>query len=210
MTFDAISVALTKLGQDAIGVIPNLIGAIIVLVIGLVLGKVLGRVSKEVLHKVKLDYYVSETHKPAVSLAGMFSLILRWSIYTAFIVIAVDMLKLPELTLWTVYIRELVPGIIGASVVMVVGYVLAEYIKDQLKKTGRLYSIVVGKILFFFIMYVGIATALPLLGITAPLVSNILLILIGAVGLGMAIALGLGLKDAIADVSKRYVRKMRV
>ena len=77
-------------------------------------------------------------------------------------------------------------------------------------KTKKTYATLVGKVLFFFILYVAIALALPILGVPSALVSNILLIIIGSVGVGIAIALGLGLKDAVADISKRYAKKMKV
>ena len=210
MVFDQVSAALTDLTVSTVAYIPNLIGAIILLIIGLVLGKVIGRVVKEVLDKVKVDYYVHETKKPVISLPSLFSLILRWWAYMAFIVAAVAVLRIPELTSWTVQIRDIIPGIIGASIVVVVGYVIAEYIRSQLSKMNRFYAEVVGKVLLFFILYVAIATALPILGITAPLVNNILLIIVASLGLAIAIALGLGLKDAVSDIAKRYARKLRI
>jgi len=93
---------------------------------------------------------------------------------------------------------------------LVVGYILAEYIKAQLKKTNQAHALIIGKVLFFFVLYVAIALALPILGIPATLVNNILLVIIGAIGLAVAIALGLGMKDAVADISKRYVKKMKI
>lgn len=210
MVFDQVSAALTDLTVSTVAYIPNLVGALILLIIGLVLGKVIGRVTKEVLDKLKVDYYVHETKKPVISLSSLFSLILRWWVYMAFIVAAVAVLRIPELTSWTVQIRDIIPGIIGASIVVVVGYVIAEYIRGQLSKMNRFYAEVVGKVLLFFILYVAIATALPILGITAPLVNNILLIIVASLGLAIAIALGLGLKDAVSDIAKRYARKLRI
>ena len=203
---------LGNLGESAALFAPNIASAIILLVIGLVLGKVFGRVVKEVLDRIRLDYYVSETEKPAISLSGLFSLIVRWWIYLAFITAALsnDILGIPALAEWVRDINTFIPNIIGAAVILVVGYVLAEFIRGQMKKTGKLYATIVSKVLFFFILYVAIALALPMLGIRADLVSNILLVIIASVGLGVAIALGLGLKDAVADISKRWVKKIKV
>ena len=210
MVFDQVGSALTNATIDFVNFVPNLVGALILLIIGLVIGKVVGRVVKELLDKVKVDYYIHETKKPVISLSSLFSLILRWWVYMAFIVAAVAVLRVPELTSWTIQIRDIIPGIIGASIVVVVGYVIAEYIRSQLSKMNKFYAEVVGKILLFFILYVAIATALPVLGVTAPLVNNILLIIIASLGLAMAIALGLGLKDAVSDISRRYVKKLRI
>ncbi len=203
---------LANLTSGAVNFLPNLASAIILLVIGLVVGKILGRVVKEFLDRVKLDYYVSESHKPAISLSSLFSVITRWWIYLAFIGAALssDVLGITALELWVSQVQQFIPKIIGAAVIVVVGYVLAEYIRAHIKKGPTLYGALVGKVLFFFVLYVSIALALPVLGVTSALVSNILLVIIASVGLGVAIALGLGLKDAVADVSKRYVKKLKV
>ena len=203
---------LGTLTSNAVAFIPNLVGAVILLIIGLVVGKIVGRVVHEVLERVKLDYYVSETHKPTVSLSHLFSIIARWWIYLAFITAALsrEVLGITALSVWISEINAFIPRIIGAAIIFVVGFVLAEYIKGHLKKTKSLWAAVVGKVLFFFIIYVSIALALPILGITATLVNNILLVIIGSVGLGVAIALGLGLKDSVAYVANRYVKKLKI
>ncbi|MBI4014478.1 MAG: hypothetical protein HY365_00830 [Candidatus Aenigmarchaeota archaeon] len=210
MVLQDVGGVLTTLTTQTVSFIPSLIGALVLLVIGLVVGKVVGRVVKEVLERVKLDYYVTETHKPVISLAGLFALIARWWVYLGFVTAAVGVLGISEMTVWMRTVLNFLPNVIGATVVMVVGYVLAEFIKEQMKKIGKAYSILVGKITFFFIIYVAIAISLPILNIPATLVSQILLIIIASVGAGIAIAMGLGLKDAIADISKRYVKRVKV
>lgn len=201
---------LATLTDQTAAFLPNLVGAVILLIIGLVLGKIIGRVVKEFLLRIKLDYYVSETHKPMISLADIFSLLVRWWIYLGFVAAAVSVLSITALESWVIKILNFVPSIIGASLILVSGYVLAEYIRGHLKKTNSVYSLVVAKILFFFIIYVAIALALPVLGIPSTLIGNILLIIIASIGVGVAIALGLGMKDAVAEISKRYVKKMKL
>ena len=203
---------LADLTRNVVGFLPNLISAIILLVIGLVVGKIVGRVVKEVLLRAKLDYYVSETKKPVYSLADIFATVSRWWIYLAFITAALsrEVLGITYLASWVAEINSFIPRIIGASVVLIVAFVLAEYIKSHIKKTNTLWGAVVGKVLFFFVMYVAIALALPILGVSSTLVNNILLVIVGSVGLGVAIALGLGLKDSVSELSKKYVRKMKI
>jgi hypothetical protein len=203
---------LATLTANAVDFLPNLVSAIILLVIGLVVGKVVGRIVKEVLDKLKVDYYVSETHKPIVQISGLFSVVARWWIYLAFIAAALsrEVLGITQLAIWISEINAFIPRIIGASLILVVGYALGEYIKGHIKNTKNLWGIMVAKVLFFFIVYVSIALALPVLGISSTLVNNILLVIIGSVGLGVAIALGLGLKDAVSDVSKKYVKNLNV
>jgi hypothetical protein len=192
--------------------LPNLISAIILLVIGLVVGKIVGRIVKEALERAKIDYYVHEKRKPVFSLSSLFSVITRWWIYLAFITAALsrEVLGITSLAIWIAEINAFIPRVVGAALILVAGYILGEYIKEHFKKTERVWASLVGKITFFFIIYVAIALALPILGISATLVNNILLVIVGSIGLGLAIALGLGMKDAVSDISRRYVRKMKL
>ncbi len=203
---------LSGLGDSVILFLPNLISAVILLIIGLVVGKILGRVVKEILERVNLDYFVTEQKKPVVSLTGIFVVITRWWIYLGFITAALsnEVLGIPALASWTAQITAFIPKIIGASAIIVVGYILAEYIKMHLKSTNKIWAMITGKIIFFFVLYVGVALALPILGIPATLVNNILLVIVGSLGLGIAIALGLGLKGAVDTIAKKYVSKVRV
>ena len=93
--------------------------------------------------------------------------------------------------------------------IIIVGYVLAEYFKDRIISKDTMYGSLVGKIIFFLLIYISIALSLPFLGIDALLINWILLIIIGAVGFGIAIAMGLGLKDIVASSAKEYMKKTK-
>lgn len=211
MAFQVVDV-LSQLTANATALMPNLAAAIILLVIGLVVGKIVGRVVRDVLDKVRLDYYVTETEKPAVSLSSIFAVIARWWVYLGFITVATstEILGIPSLSLWVSEINAFIPRVVGAASILVAGYVLAEYIKHHMKLLNRLWATLTAKALFFIVMYVAVALALPILGISPTLVNNILIVVVASVGLGMALALGLGLKDTVADLSKRWAKKVKV
>lgn len=191
-----------------INYIPNVISAIILLIIGLIVGKVVGRIVKEVLVRIKLDKYLMGEKKMPISITNILSVIVRWWIYLAFITAAVskEILGIETLANWMTTINNFIPKVVGAALIIIVGYILGEYIKEQINKTKTIYANLVGKVMFFLILYVAVAIALPILGIPAGLVSNILLVIIGSLGLGVAIALGLGLKDVVRDVAKQYLK----
>ena len=196
---------------SAVNYVPNVISAIILLVVGLIVGKIVGRVLKEVLIRIKLDRYLLGEKKIPISITNILVVIVKWWIYLAFITAAVskEILGVETLANWMATINNFIPNVVGAALVVIVGYVIGEYIKDQINKTKTVYANMVGKVMFFLIMYVSVAIALPILGIPATLVNNILLVIIGSLGLGIAIALGLGLKDVIADIAKQYLKKKK-
>ncbi len=80
-------------------------------------------------------------------------------------------------------------------------------------KTKTLYGDIVGNVIFFLILYVSVALALPFVGIDTQLINWILIVVVASLGLGMAIAIGLGLKDVVRDIgktySKRFMKKRR-
>ncbi|MBI5061037.1 MAG: hypothetical protein HZB67_01880 [Candidatus Aenigmarchaeota archaeon] len=207
-----VSDVLTGLGNWTVDFLPNLLVAVILLVIGLVVGKIMGRVVKEVLVRIKLDYYVTETHKPPVSLSEIFSVITRWGIYLTFIAAALSTeilgSYLPAYVVNEAF--SFIASIIAASVIVTVGYVVGEYIKTQLRKSGKPYSALAGKIILFFTLYVSIALALPMLGLPGDIVRAILLIIIGAVGLAFALAFGLGGKETASTLLKKWVKKAKL
>mgnify|MGYP006283556105 CR=1 FL=1 len=203
---------LGNLGTQTVNFLPNIVSAIIILIIGLIVGKILGKVVREVLERINLDYFVTEQKKPVVSITDIFVVIIRWWIYLAFIAAAVSeqVLGIATLSVWVSKITNFIPNIVGAAVILVVGYALGEYIKNHIKKTETIYAHITGKVFMFFVLYVAIAVALPVLGIPATLVNNILLVIIGSIGLGVAIALGLGLHKSVDKIAKKYVKKMKI
>lgn len=202
---------LQQYGMTLASYVPNIISAVILLVLGLIVGKVVGRITKQALDKLNIDKYIFETKKPTFSVSTMFTIIVKWWIYLAFIAAAFskEILGITTLAEWVGTLNTFIPRIIGAALMIVVGYVLAEYIKDQIKKSDTIYANIVGKVTMFFIVYVAIALALPILGIPATLVNSILLVIIGSLGVGMAIALGLGMKKPVEQVATKYLRKAR-
>ncbi len=180
--------------------------ALIVLLIGWILGKILGKVTKSILKKLNTDRYFKFGR--GFEISNMFPLIISWIIYLWFIRSAVGILGVPELTLFLAEILVFLPKLLQGMIVILVGYLLAKYVQGQVIATKAEYSEFIGRVIFFFTIIIAIDLALPLVGIQSQVIDGIILILFGSVGLGIAIALGLGLKDTIAKLAKKYTRKM--
>ncbi len=185
--------------------------SIVWLIIGLIVGKVVGRIIREFLTRVKLDEYVIESDKIKLKLSDAFSTLFKWIIYFVFITIASETLGIQVVIEMVKAIIEFLIGVIKASTIILVGYTLASYIKEKVLHANTFYGDIIGKLVFFLIIYISISTALPLVGIErlTQLTDTILLIIVGALGLGLAIALGLGLKPFVEEVSKKYGKKFK-
>jgi len=200
---------LGSLGATIASSLPNVAYAIILLLIGWLIGWAVIKASRKVLAWVKIDHYISHEGKSHFSLAKILPVVFSWFIYLAFIQAAVEVLGVQSLVTVVGTVMAFIPGIIGAVLVIVAGYAIGEYVRRHVEDSKIMYSDVVAKGLFFLVLYVAVATALPLIGIASDLISNILLVIIGSAGAGMAIAMGLGLKDQVAAMAKKYASRMK-
>jgi len=198
---------LTNFATQVVNYIPNVVSAIILLIIGLVVGKIAGRVVKEIIVRSKVERYITEGRRLPISLGDILSVITRWWIYLAFITAALskEVLGIQTLAEWIATINAFIPNVVGAVLIIVVGYAIGEYVRQQIERSGTLHAGIVARIVYFFILYVAVAMALPVLGIPATLVNAILLAIVGSLSLGLAIAIGLGLKDVIAKAAESYL-----
>ncbi|MBW6452051.1 MAG: hypothetical protein K0B02_04980 [DPANN group archaeon] len=196
--------ALAVLTQSFVLKVPALIYAIVFLVIGYVVGKTLGYVVKRALEEAKIDKYVSHKHFK-FEVSGLTAVIVRWVVYLIFIQQATNILGVTVISGIVNQIIGFIPGIVGAAAVIIAADGIGIYIKDYVIGTTDVYTKIAGHLTFFLVLYVGIATALPLIGINPILINQILLLIVGSVAVGMAIALGLGLKDTVRDLSKEYI-----
>ncbi|MCD6226485.1 MAG: hypothetical protein J7J93_01685 [Candidatus Aenigmarchaeota archaeon] len=200
-----IELALAQIWASTLNILPNVIAAIILLLVGWALGKVIGRVVKEVLRRLRLDRYFK--FGDAFKVSEIFSIAIAWIIYLVFIKAAVGTLGIAALDEFVGNVLAFIPKILGAMIIILVGYVIAEYVQREVTKTKTEYSRTIGKVIFFFTLVISIAIALPFLQIDTTLINGIILILVGSIGLGIAIAIGLGLKDTVREMSKKYAKK---
>jgi len=189
--------------------LPALITSIIILIIGFIVGKVVGRISKEILVRVKIDNYISEKEKFKLKISDLGSLIAKWVIYIWFIQLGVTALGLLELTQLTASAVNFLFGAVGAVIIILVGYIFAYFVKEKVVHSKTFYGDIVGNLIFFLIIYVSVALALPFVKIDPTLVNWLLIVIVASLGLGLAIAIGLGLKDVIAETARGYSRKFK-
>jgi len=189
--------------------LPALITSIIILIIGFVVGKVVGRIAKEILVRVKIDNYISEKEKFKLKISDLGSLISKWVIYIWFIQLGVSALGISEFTQLTISAVDFLFGAVGAVIIILVGYIFAYFVKEKVIHSKTFYGDIVGNLIFFLIIYVSVALALPFVKIDPTLVNWLLIVIVASLGLGLAIAIGLGMKDVVAETARGYSRKFR-
>ena len=157
--------AIMALWNSFLITLPSIIWASVALVAGFIIGKVSGWIIKQFLVRVKVDQYVFEREKFKIKLSDVFSILGRWTIYLVFVQVAAGILGIATVISLVNSAIAFLAGAIEASVIIIVGYSLAYYIKDKVIHSKTFYGDLVGKLIFFMILYVSIALALPFIGI---------------------------------------------
>lgn len=210
---------LQNLWQSFLGYLPGLVGAIVLLIAGWIVGRIFGRVTREILDRADVDEYMKREGHLNFNLTGLSDVVVRWIIYLAFIAAATRVLGIAGLTGFVNSILfSVLPGIIGAGIVMLVAYMVGIYFKEGLTEHEEgeesAYADLSGKAVFWLSMFFGVALALDIffrlaLQSGVSLIPNLLMIMVGGVSLGGAIAIGLGLKDVISDMAEDYAEEFK-
>ena len=198
---------LSKSYQDAltqvINFVPRFIGAVLVLLIGYLISKAIGRLITKALHKLRFDRSLHMSSAGSVinriveSPSRLIGDIVFWLVYLGFISFAVSALNLAVLNNVLNGIYNYIPHIIAAvgifliaSAVSVEGVRLVQRIMRR-TATAKL----IGAVLPSITMSLAVFMILNELNIAKDIVDILFTAIVGSLGLGMALAFGLGGRD---------------
>jgi hypothetical protein len=190
------------------GFLPNLLGFLVILFIGYIVARVVKGILTKVLDSVGLDRalhsgqtgrYVEKV-SPGASPSKLVGAIAFWFIFLGAISLAVSALKIPALTTFVSAIYGYLPNVIAAVIIFVVAGAIAGAVAALVTKTmgdtptGKLVASVVP------VLIMAIATFMILnqLQIAPAIVTITYAVLLGSLGLGMALAFGLGGRETAA------------
>jgi uncharacterized membrane protein len=205
----ALQDVMITLWSSFLKILPDTITTLIILLVGFIIGKIAGKVVKEILIRIKIDNYISEKEKFSIKISELGSLLTKWSVYIWFIQLGVSALGIIEITQLVMSAVEFLFGAVAAVIIILVGYIFACFVKDKVVHSKTFYGDIIGNLIFFLIVYVSVALALPFVNIDPTLVNWLLIVIVASLGLGFAIAIGLGLKEVISEAARGYSRKFR-
>src|SRR3989344_4181601 len=199
---------LASVWNSTVTLLPNIVAAVIIVIVGFVIGKLVGTALEEILMRIKIDDYV-KVKRAEFKISHIFTMVVKWVIYLVFIQQAAAALQIGVISAFVGEVVSFIPNVLTAMVVVAAGYAIGKYIEELISDSDFVYAHLMSRVFFFMIIYISMALALPKVGLDPTLVNNILLIVVGAVGFGFAIALGLGLKEHVADMAEGQMRKLQ-
>ncbi len=197
--------------------LPVLLGALVILIVGWIIAKMIRLIVDKVPKAVKFDMLADKAGISEVLRKGDFKITARhvvsglvyWLIIIMVLVMTVDALGLPKASDVLASLFAYIPKVIAALLVLVVAMFIASFVSGIVRVTAGNAKLPKPELLAgvskWAIIIFAVTIAMAQLGIAPLLVTATFNIILGGVVLALALAFGLGGKDAAA----RYLDELK-
>ncbi|NND09223.1 MAG: mechanosensitive ion channel [Saprospiraceae bacterium] len=203
-------------GERFMGAIPGILGAVLIFLVGWLFAKLVSGGIARLLklmkfdglaQKAKTEHYLKKANinLTPTQIVGKF---VYWILLILVLITASDTLG------WTTVSSELsrllayLPNLLIAIVIFIIGTYIAAFIRDVIAGATTSLGISSGKIVssfVFYLLFIVIAlTAMKQAGIDTSIISNNLLLILGAILTAAAISYGLASKDVLSNILAGY------
>jgi len=200
---------------------PKLIGALIVLIIGWFVAVGVGKLVSEVLRRIKFDkLFEKGVWKTALSKAkwkvdpsGFIGAIVKWVIFIAILVPAVEILGFSQFAYFIARIAAWLPNVVVAAAIFIVAVIVSDYFPKIIRAGSESLRIGYGHLLEGVIKWsIWIFASLAILiqlGIARELIMTLFTGFVAFLVIAGGLAFGLGGKDAAAELLNDLKGKLK-
>jgi small-conductance mechanosensitive channel len=208
---------LDQIGQFVI----NILLVLVILVIGWLLAKMIKSIVTKLLRALKLDELSDRIELESLlakggikySLSELLGVVVYWLAILVTFMVAVNSVGLTVAADLLNRVVLYIPNIIAAIFILILGMFVATLLKNIIQtiatNAGLAEEKLLGKIVEMLVMVFVIVMALEQLNIGAKTLQLILSIVLGALGLGVALAFGLGCKEIAGKIVAEFLDKIK-
>ncbi len=205
---------LTHFKESAFAFLPQLFVAVFIFLIGLVVAhfirvlvirlvRQLPRLIPNQNISTRFKVYIEQKPIPKV-LGG----ILYWIFILFFLTVATETLGLPVVTTWLSGLVGYMPKILSATLITIAGItggvILRDFTTAAVSTAGMAYGIFLGKLVQFAVLLVTLLIGIDLIGIDITLLESLVMIVMGALFLGISLSFGLGAQSSVNNILASY------
>lgn len=203
-----------------LGILPSLLGAVIVFAVGLILAYWAKRLILEVLRLVGLekltasagiDQYLRKADIK-LSFVELLAVIVEWLIILVFFLAVVDILGLTVVSRVLAQVLGYIPNVIAAALIFAAGYIVAGLagglVRGALASVDHDVAKPIGRLARWVILVVTFLAAVDQLQIAQGLIAIFFQGLTYTVVLIVGLSVGLGAKDLIAKILNNWYEKI--
>lgn len=191
----------------------GLIFAIVILIIGYIVAKIVKWVLVKSMKRARVDDLFRDTglieSLRSVGFTGvpeLLGLLIFWFIFLIFVALALERLEFEQVAELASLVFLYLPRVIGAALIILGGLWLGTWASTRIKEPAEeadlpVTSDTLGSIVKWLVVFIAVVLALGLLGVDTTILVTTFVILIGAIGLAVAISFGLGGRETAKNVS---------
>lgn len=199
-------------------VLPRIVEGIVILIVGWIVAKVVSRAVGKIVEVIRLERILTTAgvknffQKAGIrlSISGIFEEVVKWFILIAFFISAANAFGLPQVNGFLQDVLNYIPNVIIASVITILGILIANFIADLTHGTTRAFrggsAKIVAAITRYAVIIFTVFAALLQLGIGRSLLDSFFNNLGLALAAAFGLAFGLGGKEMATDIIKK-IRK---
>ena len=205
-----------------IGVLPNIIIAIVIVIVGWLVGAALAKVVAQIIKAVKLDKALSSAGLGELLDKAGFKLdsgkflgeLVKWFTIVVFLIAAFNVLGLTDVNAFlTETVVNYIPQVIAAVLIVLIAIVVADVLKKTVIAAAKAADLkaanFLGSITKWSIWIVAITTAIVKIGILEnAVISMFFMPVLWGIALAVGLSFGLGGKDAAGRLIERVGREI--
>lgn len=202
---ETIGNAFIELWLDMIGIVPEMIAALMILIVGIVIASVSGTITERVMRAIGVDaiatkFKVYELLRKAelkFTFSHLFGLVVKWFFIIAFLNIAAEIVGWIQITQFLNEVLRYIPNVFVAVAILALGLIVAEFVHELVRKVLATMNTPVrspdllAQVAHWAIVVFAVMAAVSQLGIAPQLIQ----ILFASIMLTLAISFGLAGKE---------------
>lgn len=199
--------------------VPRLIGCAVILLVGYLVArgvavlvkKVLGRVGFDRIGEKLNEISIVKQLKTEIKLSEIVATVLYYFILLVFLTAATETLGIDAITNMVASIVEFIPRLVAAAIMLQVGIMLADVIKNAVTVLCKSFNIasakLIGNIVFIFFLVITFISALGQIGLETALLESSFNLILGGIVAAFALGYGIASRDVLANmISSIYSR----
>ena len=204
-----------------VAVLPAIVAALLLLLVGFILARVARALVEKFLGVIKLDEHTGKIgFNEVLSRVGcgespsyVMGFLIYWLIVLVFLVSASNVVQLTVVSELLEIFVLFIPKLIASMVILFAGLVLGHLAFQMVSSAAAANSIegakILGRVSNIVVVVFASIMAIEHLGIDTQILSSSLQIILGTIGLAVALAFGLGGRDVAADVIRDFLKNKK-
>ncbi len=211
--------ALQELLNVFVSGVPKFLTAIVIVIIGLLIAKLIAKLIQKAMEAINIDKIgekleeieIVEKSNIKIKVSKVISKVVYYFLILFFMVAATDVLGMPAVSELVMNIFNLIPKLIVALIVLVLGTLMADALKSvsltALQSLGIPSARMISSLVFYFLMINIVISALTAAQIDTAFLSQNISLVIGGIILAFAIGYGLASQASMSNFLASYYSK---